>query len=136
VTLKSDHDCFADEVAIDFPSISPIVARARRSFLAGASDRAETMTAAIWLSSDEAARGAVVPLTVMLRATCAKCGGRGEVWSERCLDCDGAGHSLVPHRLRVTVPPRILDGSRFHFRIRAPHEASVHVEVRVAITEP
>ena len=136
MSVKTDQDCFADEVAIDFPSISPLVARVRRSFLADATgDRGDTVRADICLSSEEAQRGAVVPVMVLLRATCSRCGGRGETWAERCLACEGSGHSLVPHRLRVTVPPRIVDGSCFHFRIRAPHEASVHVEVRVAITE-
>jgi DnaJ-class molecular chaperone len=136
VSLKRENDCFADEVAIDFPSVAHLVARVRRSFLADAiGDRGETVKTEICLSSGEANRGAVVPVTVMLRATCQECGGRGETWAEPCRACDGSGHALVPRRLRVTVPPRIIDGSRFHFRIRAPHEASVHVEVRVAITE-
>ena len=136
MSTKTDLDCFADEVAIDFPSISPLVARVRRSFLADAAgDRGDTVRTDICLSSDEAHRGAVVPVMVLLRATCARCGGRGETWAERCIACDGSGHSFVPHRLRVTIPPRIVGGSCFHFRIHAPHEASVHVEVRVAITE-
>ena len=136
MTLKRETDCFADEVAIDFPSIAHLVARVRRSFLADASgERNETVRTEICLSSDEANRGAVVPVMVLLRATCVECGGRGETWAEPCRACDGSGHALVPRRLRVTIPPRINDGSRFHFRIHAPHESSVHVEVRVAITE-
>jgi|KBSSwiStaDraftv2_1062776.scaffolds.fasta_scaffold53865_2 hypothetical protein len=136
VTLKRETDCFADEVAIDFPSIAHLVARVRRSFLAETSgERGDTVKTEICLSTEEAHRGAVVPVTVLLRATCPDCGGRGETWAERCGACDGTGHALVPRRLRVTVPPRILDGSRFHFRLHTPHEASVHVEVRVAISE-
>jgi DnaJ-class molecular chaperone len=136
VSVKRETDCFADEVAIDFPSVAHLVARVRRAFLADASgERGDTVKAEICLSSDEAHRGAVVPVMVLLRATCSECGGRGETWAEPCRACDGSGHALVPRRLRVTVPPRIIDGSRFHFRIRAQHEASVHVEVRVAITE-
>ena len=136
MALKREPDCFADEVAIDFPSVAHMVARVRRSFLAdGSTDRNETVKAEICLSSGEAYRGAVVPVMVLLRATCAECGGRGETWAEPCRSCDGTGHALVPRRLRVTVPPRIIDGSRFHFRIHAQHEASVHVEVRIAITE-
>lgn len=133
---KRDNDCFSDEVAIDFPSVAHLVARVRRSFLAdGAGDRGDTVKTEICLSSDEANRGAVVPVMVLLRATCLQCGGRGETWAEPCAACAGSGHALVPRRLRVTIPPRIIDGSTFHFRIRAQHEASVHVEVRVAITE-
>ena len=136
MSLKRDNDCFADEVAIDFPSVAHLVARVRRSFLADvAGERGDTVKTEICLSSDEAHRGAVVSVMVLLRATCSQCGGRGETWAEPCSACAGSGHALVPRRLRVTIPPRIIDGSRFHFRIRAQHEASVHVEVRVAITE-
>jgi DnaJ-class molecular chaperone len=136
VPLKSDSDCFADEVAIDFPSIGHLVARVRQAFLAdGAGERPETLKTEVCLTSEEAYRGAVVPVDVLLRATCSQCGGRGETWAELCLACAGTGHALVPHRLKVVVPPRVMDGSCFHFRIRAPHEASVHVEIRVAITE-
>jgi DnaJ-class molecular chaperone len=136
VTVKRETDCFADEVAIDFPSVAPLVARVRRSFLADCSgERAETVITEICLSIGEASRGAVVPVMVLLRATCPDCGGRGETWAEPCRACDGSGHSMVPRRLRVTIPPRINDGSKFHFRLHTPHEASVHVEVRVAITE-
>jgi DnaJ-class molecular chaperone len=136
VTLKRETDCFADEVAIDFPSVAHLVARVRRSFLADCSgERAETVRTEVCLSSGEASRGAVVSVMVLLRATCPDCGGRGETWAEPCRACDGNGHSMVPRRLRVTIPPRINDGSKFHFRLHTPHEASVHVEVRVAITE-
>ena len=136
VTQKSDSDCFADEVAIDFPSIRHLVARVRQAFLAeSAGERAETLKTEVCLSSEEAQRGAVVPVEVLLRATCSRCGGRGETWAERCVECGGTGHALVSRRLLVTVPPRVIDGSCFHFRIHAPHEASVHVEIRVAITE-
>ena len=136
MSLKREHDCFADEVAIDFPSVAHLVARVRRAFLADAyGERAETVKTEICLSANEANRGAVVPVMVLLRSTCSECGGRGEIWAEPCRACEGSGHSLVPHRLRVTVPPRINDGSRFHFRLHTQHEASVHVEVRVAIHE-
>jgi DnaJ-class molecular chaperone len=136
VTPKHESDCFADEVAIDFPSIARLVARERRAFLADtAGDRGETVRTQVCLSSGEATRGAVVPVDVVLRATCSECGGRGEIWAEPCLACDRTGQALVPRRLRVVVPPRILDGSCFHFRVRAPHEATVHVEIRVAISE-
>ena len=113
-----------------------LVARVRRSFLAdGGGERVETVKTEICLSSEEAQRGTVVPVMVLLRATCTRCGGRGETWAEPCSACNTTGHCLVPRRLRVTVPPRILDGSCFHFRLHPLHEASVDVEVRVAITE-
>ena len=47
MALKRENDCFADEVAIDFPSVAHLVARVRRAFLADASgERAETLKSA------------------------------------------------------------------------------------------
>src|SRR5262245_16990947 len=134
--MKHESDCFADEIAIDFPSVGLLTARVREAFLAEAArDRNRTLKTEVCLSSNEAHRGTIVPIEVLLRATCADCGGRGEVWAEECRACRGTGDAVLPRRLKVFVPPRVTDGSRFHFRVRAPHDASLHVELRVAITE-
>ena len=76
-------DCFADEIAIDFPSAGCLVDRAREAFLAdGAPIRAETLTTDLHVSSEEAYFGAVFPLELPLRGACHTCGGRGETWAE------------------------------------------------------
>ena len=130
-----EPDCFADEIAIDFPSVGALTARVREAFLSESSrERTPTLKTEVSLSSNEAHRGAIVPIDVLLRATCSSCGGRGEVWDEECPDCSGSGNAVLPRRLRVIVPPRVTDGSRLHFRVRAPQEASVHVELTVAVT--
>lgn len=133
--MKPDSDCFADEVAIDFPSVGHLTTRMREAFLADARECGGTLKTEVCLSSDEAHRGAIVPIDVLLRTTCARCGGRGEIWADRCLACGGTGDAFVPRRLKVIVPPRVTDGSCFHFRVHAAEEASVHVEVRVAVME-
>lgn len=139
-----ESDCFADEIAIDFPSVGHFVARVRRAFLAGdtagcaggslGGDPEGPITRQLCLSSREAERGAIVPLELLLRKTCERCGGRGEVWTEPCTDCGGAGDAVVPRWVSVTVPPRVTDGTRLHFRVAAPREAAVRVQVCVAIT--
>lgn len=130
-----EPDCFADEIAIDFPSVGVYTARVREAFLADSTrERGRTLKTEVSLSSNEAHRGAIVPIDVLLRATCAECGGRGEVWDEECRACRGTGNAVLPRRLKVIVPPRVADGSCFHFRVRAPQEAAVHVELRVAVT--
>jgi hypothetical protein len=128
---KPEHDCFADEVAIDFPSMKPMVARVRRSLADAAGEPHEVVRTEVWVSSDEANRGAIVPVTVLLRTACATCGGRGETWAEACEACEGSGDQLVPRRLHVRVPPRVNDGSSLQFRLRSQFDASVQVEVRV-----
>jgi hypothetical protein len=130
------HDCFADEVAIDFPSVVDLVARVRDAFLGEQGldqERVATHTTEVSVSSREAWRGTVVPVEVPLRGTCEICGGRGETWTEPCEDCGGTGECQVSHAVRLSVPPRVADGARLHFRVNRPHAAPLRVEVRVAI---
>jgi hypothetical protein len=133
---EQTHGCFADEIAIDFPSVGNLVERVRDAFLAESGDHAEgpeTHTAEVSLSRRDATIGTVVPLEVPLRGLCALCGGRGETWTEPCVECCGTGESLVQHPVRLAVPPGVLHGARLRFRVRSPHAAPLRVEVRVAI---
>jgi DnaJ-class molecular chaperone len=133
--IELPRDCFADEVAIDFPSIGGIVERARESFLGNAADDdVDTHATDLALSFREAWRGAVVPIELPLRGTCSTCGGRGEIWTEPCAECCGTGDSLVRHAVHVAVPPGVSHGSRLRFRLRSPHVAPLKVEVRVLLT--
>ena len=126
------HDCFADEIAIDFPSLGHVVERMRDAFL-GERIGGDVVTAELLMSSREACHGLRALIDVPIRGTCPKCGGRGETWTERCDGCRGTGESLFHHRVRVSVPPGVADGAQFRLRVSSPHAASVRVEVRVAI---
>jgi hypothetical protein len=128
------HDCFKDEIAIDFPSIGGLVDRVRDSFLGHENaDAGGTLTRELRLSGREARWGAIVPLELAIRGTCQGCGGRGEVWTEPCGACLGSGDLTAHHPIRVSVPPGVSDGARFRFRVSAPHAHSVRVELRVAV---
>jgi hypothetical protein len=126
------HDCFADEIAIDFPSVGRVVERMRDAFLGEVVD-GDVLRADVSLSQREARAGLVLSLNVPIRVTCPHCGGRGETWTERCDLCHGTGGYLLQHPVRVSVPPRVADGTRFRFRVKSPDAPSVRVEVRVAI---
>ena len=126
------HECFADEIAIDFPSVGAAVERMRAAFLGEQVERA-ALVAQVSLSRREASDGRIVPIEVPLRATCPDCGGRGETWAERCHRCAGTGESLIKHELRVTLPPGIADGARVRFRVTSPDAAAVRVELRVSV---
>jgi hypothetical protein len=126
------NDCFADEVAIDFPSVGHVVERMRDAFLGERTDDG-VVRAELTLSSREAAGGFVVPVDVPIRGMCPRCGGRGETWTEPCHVCRGSGESLFHHRVRVSIPRGVVHGTRFRFRVSSPHAATVRVEVRVAI---
>jgi DnaJ-class molecular chaperone len=126
------HECFADEIAIDFPSVGRVVERMRDAFL-GEEEEVDVLRAEISLSQREAFGGLVVPVTIPVRITCPHCGGRGESWTERCHLCGGSGQSTFRHEVRVSVPPGIADGACVRFRLKTPDSASVRVELRVAI---
>jgi DnaJ-class molecular chaperone len=126
------HEVFADEIAIDFPSVDPLIERVRDAFL-GERRSVDQLTTEVSVSSVNATAGTIVPLEIPLRGTCAFCGGRGETWAEPCLACSGSGESLVYHPVRFSVPAGVADGASFRFRVRSPDARSVRVEVRVAI---
>ena len=130
----ASHDCFADEIAIDFPSVNPLVERVRDAFLGTHHDEG-TVIADVSLTASEAFRGAVIPVEVLLRGACRVCGGRGETWADPCLDCCGTGDAIFRHAVKVSVPPRVADGARFRFRVSSPHAAPARVEVRVGIKQ-
>lgn len=127
------HDCFADEIAIDFPSVGHLVERVRDAFLGERAGGDDTLTTEVSLSIRDASKGTVVGMEVPLRGTCALCGGRGGTWTEPCAGCRGTGDSLVRHAVRLSVPAGVADGARLRFRVNTPHAAPLRVEVRVAI---
>ena len=126
-------DCFADEIAIDFPSVGHAVERMRDAFLREDSG-GDVLAAELHLSTREARLGLTVPLDVPMPRTCPTCSGRGGTWRDRCDGCSGTGEWLYHHQVRVSLPPGVADGARFRFRVTSPNaDASVRVEVRVAV---
>jgi hypothetical protein len=119
------HDCFADEVAIDFPSVDPVVERMRDAFLGERTDDG-CIKADLLLSSREAWDGLVVPVEVPMHGTCPECGGRGETWTERCGPCGTA-----PPRARASfASPCRRASSRARPPRVCPDAPSVRVELR------
>jgi DnaJ-class molecular chaperone len=126
---------FADEVAIDFPSLHAAVERMRESFVAASSEgERRRLSAELHLSAREAFDGVTVPVDVPVRKLCIACGGRGEVWSDPCEPCDGTGEALARHPVRLVVPPRVQDGDRFSLSVSAPSAPLTRVDVRVVLS--
>ncbi len=122
---------FADEVAIDFPSIDEAVDRIRRGFVAP--ERPLPVMASLWLTRRDAAAGAVLPLEVAVRCVCRQCGGRGESWAEHCAGCAGTGAEYLQHQVQVSLPAGVADGARFHFTVTPRHHPPTLVELRVSV---
>ena len=129
--IRHDASCFADEVIVDFPSVARAVDRIRRGFLA--EERPAPLNTVVQISRREASAGATVPLEVPVRCTCRHCGGRGESWTERCGGCHGSGVELLRHKLQVTVPAGVADGTRFHFTVTPRHNAPTRIELHVFV---
>src|SRR2546428_4170065 len=104
------HECFADEIAIDFPSVGRVVERMRDAFLGEVGG--DVHCAEVLLSKREAVDGLIVPVEVPIRATCPECGGRGETRAEPCDACGGTGESGVRPSVRAGRPPRGADRAR------------------------
>jgi hypothetical protein len=140
IALVADHEgaheatCFADEVAVDFPSVAPAIDRIRRGLQAD--ERPRPLVASIHLTAREAFEGATVPLEVPVRCTCRHCGGRGELWAEACARCQGSGTEVLRHLLEVTIPAGVLDGTRFRFAITPRHHPPTHIELHVLVAFP
>lgn len=122
-----------DEIAIDFPSVAPLVDRMRDAFFAG--DSVARWSAYIELTRAEARTGARVPIDVPHHDTCGDCGGRGEIWTAGCPACAGRGTTPGAHRVRLIVPPGLADGARLVYQVRLPAGAAALLAVSVGIEQ-
>src|SRR5260370_34050106 len=110
--------CLADEVDVDFPSVLTVLDRMRESFFGEAARFAPGPDVVV--TPHEAFWGATVPLGVPVRRTCARCGGRGQVWSGWSVECAGIG-SLPPHQATTLHGPAgDAAVSRVRFRVPLP----------------
>jgi molecular chaperone DnaJ len=130
-TRSPGGDWLADEIAIDFPSVSSVLDRMRHSFFGD--EGGIELSAEVELTPEEAFWGASVPLQIPLRAICRACGGRGEVWEQWCVECKGGGDVSACHPLRLRVPAGVRAGARFRFSVTPSGAMPMFVEVRISV---
>jgi DnaJ-like protein len=123
-------DCLADEVAIDFPSVSTVLDRMRHAFFG---DRQTRRPPDVFVTPQEAFWGAVVPIAVPIRRTCAQCGGRGEVWNDWCVACGAAGDLPARHQVRLRIPAGVRDGTHVRFRVVAAGIPETIIDARIVV---
>ena len=125
-----------DDVAKDFPSMATmarIVPRMRVAFFSAEAEVGTTHTTHVEVTSKEAIEGVRIPFHLPVRSSCPMCGGRGEIWTERCGVCAGTGAGHVSHQLHLPVPPGVRDGVCLRFSVTPPFSAEAHVELHIAI---
>ena len=125
------QSAFADEVDIDFPSVSSLVDRMRASFFGTVAEC--PVSAEVRLTPRQADAGVLAPLDLSLRHTCPVCGGRGEVWLNSCGACAGSGAGLLPHQFQLVVPPGVRHGTYLRFDVTPPYAPATRVQVRISI---
>jgi molecular chaperone DnaJ len=121
----------ADEVAIDFPSVSDLLDDMRHAFFGGAT--LGELSAEVVLSPMEAFQGTTIPLDIPVRRICTHCGGRGETWQEWCDACAGCGDVRAFHGVELRVPAGVREGERFRFSIMPKGSPHTIVDVRISI---
>jgi len=114
--LPPPADWFADDVAVDFPAMGPLVGRMRARFL-GEADGPEAVRAEVQLTPAEASVGRRIALSLPLRRTCRVCGGRGETWNRRCAPCAGSGLDAAGHVVRLYVPAGVRHGASLSYQL-------------------
>jgi DnaJ-class molecular chaperone len=124
-------DCLADEVAIDFPSVSTVLDRMRHAFFGDSS--LPQAGPDVVVTPQEAFRGATVPVHLPVRGVCLQCGGRGEVWNDWCDACGGLGDRPVRHDLRLRIPAGVQDGTVLRFRLSASGLSQTTIYARIVI---
>jgi hypothetical protein len=124
----------ADEVAVDFPSVRPLVERMRAALLGDEEAASGSLSAELRLTARQASRGGRVPVDVPVRQLCRRCGGRGEVWSEACPACAGHGDGVRRRTVEVHVPSGVRDGAWLAFSVGLPEEPATRVRLRVSIS--
>jgi molecular chaperone DnaJ len=132
-SASSRGDWFADEVAIDFPSVSDLLDRMRHAFFGV--NALEQLSAEIVLTPLEAFEGTTIPIGIPVRQTCVRCGGRGETWQEWCELCGGCGDLRAYHDIALRLPAGIQAGERFRFSVMPPGAPLTRVDVLISIRE-
>jgi len=124
-------DCLADEIAIDFPSVSTVLDRMRHAFFGDQPVPHEGPD--VIVTPQEAFWGATVSLYLAVRGVCLHCGGRGEVWNDWCGPCGGTGDRPVRHDVRLRIPAGVRDGTRVRFRVTSPAIPDTTIHARILV---
>ncbi len=99
------------------------------------SERAESLTLNVALSPAEAFYGCTIPVGVPVFGACSECGGTGQIFLFRCLECAGSGLLEEQRELDVHVPPRVQPGTVLEAPIEMFGISNLYLRVQVSISD-
>jgi DnaJ-class molecular chaperone len=99
------------------------------------SEHVESLTLDVALSPAEAFYGCTVPVGVPVFGACSECGGTGQVFLFRCLECAGSGLSENQRELDVHVPPRVQPGTVLEVPIDMFGINNLYLRLRFSISD-
>jgi curved DNA-binding protein len=97
--------------------------RGSQDFSGELSERGRDSEADLMVTLEEAARGAIRPITLQRTTACPKCGGTGETGGKVCPVCEGNGQQITRETYKVKIPPGVREGQRL--RLAGRGEAGV-----------
>jgi hypothetical protein len=83
----------------------------------------------------EAFCGCTIPVGVPVFGACPECGGTGQVFLFRCLECAGSGLLEEQRTLHVRVPPRVQPGTVLEVPLEMFGISNLHLRVQVSISD-
>jgi len=98
-------------------------------------ERAESLTLDVALSPAEAFYGCTIPVGVPVFGACPECGGTGQVFLFRCLECAGSGLLEEQRTLHVRVPPRVQPGAVLEVPLEMFGISNLYLRVQVSISD-
>ena len=98
-------------------------------------ERAESLTLDVELSPAEAFCGCTIPVGVPVFGACPECGGTGQAFLFRCLECAGSGLLEEQRTLHVRVPPRVQPGTVLEVPLEMFGISNLYLRVQVSISD-
>jgi DnaJ-class molecular chaperone len=98
-------------------------------------ERAESLTLEVALSPAEAFSGCTIPVGVPVFGACPQCGGTGQVFLFRCLECADSGLLEEQRTLHVRVPPRPEPGTVLEVPLEMFGISNLYLRVQVSISD-
>jgi molecular chaperone DnaJ len=98
-------------------------------------ERAESLTLDVALSPAEAFHGCTIPVGVPAFGACSECGGTGQVYLFRCLECAGSGLLEEQRTLYVRVPPQVQPATVLEMPLEMFGIRNLYLRMQVSISD-